>query len=115
MAVYSCRFLCFILAIWIAVGMSISGQIAAAQSCNTDLTDLVSKCQRFVIKTGPKFSPSPSCCAVVKNVDVACVCDLITKEIEDMIDMDKMVYVARSCGKKISAGTKCGSYIVPTA
>ncbi|XP_020540656.1 uncharacterized protein LOC110010966 [Jatropha curcas] len=114
MAVSSRRFqYCLILPILIAVGMPISSQMAAAHSCNTDIVGLVSQCQKSVEKSGPRISPSPGCCALVKNVDVPCVCALLTEEIQDMISMKKVVHVARSCGKKISPGTKCGGYTVP--
>lgn len=110
MAISSCRSqCCFILAMLILAGMSISRKFSAAQSCDTDVVSLVLQCEKFVEKSGPKVSPSPGCCAAVKSVDVSCVCALLTKEIQDMISMDKVVFVARSCGKKVSPGTICGS------
>ncbi|KAJ9139752.1 hypothetical protein P3X46_030456 [Hevea brasiliensis] len=116
MAISSCRFqCCFILAMLILVGMSISRKISAAQRCNTDIVSLVLQCEKYVEKSGPKVSPSPGCCALVKSVNVSCVCVLLTKDIQDMISMEKVVFVARSCGKKISPGTICGSYTVPKA
>lgn len=86
-----------------------SNHQAMAQSCEVNVLGLVSKCKKYVRKSGPKSKPSWQCCAVVKIVDVPCVCKLVTKEIEDAIDMDKVVYVARSCGKKVAPGAKCGS------
>lgn len=86
-----------------------SNHQAMAQSCEVNVLGLVSQCEKYVRKSGPKSKPSWECCAVVKVVNVPCVCKLVTKEIEDAIDMDKVVYVARSCGKKVAPGTKCGS------
>ncbi|KAK9224745.1 hypothetical protein WN943_009781 [Citrus x changshan-huyou] len=89
-----------------------SGQVSGAQHCgmNTNvLGQLVSQCEKYVLKSGPKIRPSPGCCAVVKKVDVPCVCTFVTKQIEEIVSIEKMVYVARSCGIKISAGTKCGT------
>ena len=48
------------------------------------------------------------CCAVIKIVDVPCVCGFVSKQIEGAIDMRKVVNVARSCGKKVAPGTRCG-------
>ncbi|BBH02298.1 Bifunctional inhibitor/lipid-transfer protein/seed storage 2S albumin superfamily protein, partial [Prunus dulcis] len=66
------------------------------------------QCAEYVRKLGPEVDPSPACCAVVKKANVKCVCKLVAKEIEDLIDME-VGFVARSCGKKVSPGTKCGS------
>ncbi|CAL9018521.1 unnamed protein product [Prunus brigantina] len=63
----------------------------------------------YVKKSGPEVDLSPACCAVVKKANVKCVCKLVSNEIEDLIDMEKVGFVARSCGKKVAPGTKCGS------
>ncbi|KAF3454282.1 hypothetical protein FNV43_RR04729 [Rhamnella rubrinervis] len=91
-----------------------SYQVMAAQDCKNKsaLGSLVSQCSNYVKKSGPKVKPLPPCCKAVKAVDVQCVCDLVTKEVEEYIDMNKVVYVARTCGKTIKSGTKCGSYTV---
>ncbi|KAH7511326.1 hypothetical protein FEM48_ZijujUnG0023400 [Ziziphus jujuba var. spinosa] len=85
-----------------------------AQNCKDKsvLGNLVSQCSNYVMKTGSKVKPLASCCKAVKAVDVRCVCNFVTKDIERIVDMEKVVYVARSCGKKIKSGTKCGSYTV---
>ena len=96
----------------VAAVFQFSGQVSGAQHCgmNTNiLGQLVSQCEKYVLKSGPKIRPSPGCCAVVKKVDVPCVRKFVTKQIEEIVSIEKMVYVARSCGIKISAGTKCGS------
>ncbi|KAL6284470.1 hypothetical protein ACE6H2_015399 [Prunus campanulata] len=55
---------------------------------------------------------SPACYAVVKKANVTCVCKLVSKEIEDLIDMEKVGFVAPSCDKKVAPGTKCGTEAV---
>lgn len=79
------------------------------KSCEGDVLGLVSQCEKYVRRSGPEVKPSWGCCAVVKTVDVACVCKLVNKDIEQVIDMQKVVYVARSCGKTVAPGTNCGS------
>ncbi|KAL6284468.1 hypothetical protein ACE6H2_015397 [Prunus campanulata] len=72
------------------------------------LVDLASKCAEYVRKLEPEVDPSPACYVVVKKVTVTCVCKLVSKEIEDLIDME-VGFVARSCDNKVALGTKCGS------
>ncbi|XP_059430490.1 uncharacterized protein LOC132164090 [Corylus avellana] len=111
---------CFSLAVLVVAGIllmiSSSGngeQVIMGKGCEGDVLGLASQCEKYVRKSGPKIKPSWGCCAVVKNADVPCVCSLVNKEIEQVIDMEKVVYVARSCGKTVAPGTKCGSYSVP--
>ncbi|KAF3438781.1 hypothetical protein FNV43_RR21546 [Rhamnella rubrinervis] len=35
------------------------------------------------------------------------------KEIEQIVDMDKVFHLASSCGRPLAHGTKCGSSTVP--
>ncbi|CAD5335056.1 unnamed protein product [Arabidopsis thaliana] len=42
-----------------------------------------------------------------------CVCEVINKEIEAAIDMQKLVNVAAACGRPLAPGSQCGSYLVP--
>ncbi|KAH7511328.1 hypothetical protein FEM48_Zijuj02G0050800 [Ziziphus jujuba var. spinosa] len=56
---------------------------------------------KYVSKSGPQTLPSKRCCTVEKSLDIPCVCNLVTKEIEKLISMDKAVFV--------------GSYTVPNA
>ncbi|KAB1225568.1 hypothetical protein CJ030_MR1G002477 [Morella rubra] len=95
-------------------GTVVSGERRTlVQSCSeTNVAGLVSQCQKYVSKSGPKLKPSKECCAVVNAVNVPCACKLISKEIEGLINMEKVVFVARSCGKEIARGTKCGSFTV---
>lgn len=73
---------------------------------------LMTQCAMFVQKNLPKTIPSPGCCEVIKSVDIPCVCQHITKDIERMIDMEKVVFVAQSCDRPLAHGTKCGSKIL---
>ncbi|KAJ9139750.1 hypothetical protein P3X46_030454 [Hevea brasiliensis] len=97
------------LAVLVVAGILISGEQASAISCQKDVIGLATKCKDFVEKEGPIVKPSKDCCAVVKKANVPCVCSLVTKQIEDLISMEKVFYVAKTCGKKVSPGTKCGS------
>ncbi|KAL5565834.1 hypothetical protein UlMin_028998 [Ulmus minor] len=94
-----------------------SHEVTAKQNdCKKSALNLATSCSNYVLKSGaPKVKPSPACCRVVKTVDLPCVCNFVTKDIEKVIDMEKVVFVASCCGKKLAPGTKCGSYRVPAA
>ncbi|XP_010447223.1 PREDICTED: uncharacterized protein LOC104729900 [Camelina sativa] len=88
----------------------------AAQVCGANLSGLMNECQRYVSSAGPNSPPpSRSCCALIRPIDVPCACRYVSRDVTNYIDMDKVVYVARSCGKKIPSGYKCGSYTIPKA
>lgn len=100
---------CFGVAIILLAGIlaSLSNNKVLAQ-CEGSIPGLVAQCKQYVSKWGPKEPPSPECCAVVKNVDIPCVCKMVTKEVEQIVSMEK-VYVARTCGLQVLKGMKCGS------
>ncbi|CAL1362187.1 unnamed protein product [Linum trigynum] len=84
--------------------------VAAEAECGVDVGNVVSSCGQFVSKGGPKTPPSPQCCNALNGADVPCACkNLLTPTIQGLIDMNKAVFVGRSCGLSIPAGMKCGS------
>ncbi|KAK6923458.1 Bifunctional inhibitor/plant lipid transfer protein/seed storage helical domain [Dillenia turbinata] len=103
------------LALMLVVGIMIlfEGRNQVFADCEGDVQNLIAKCKSFVLKPGPKVKPSEDCCAVVKKVDVPCVCKYVTPPIELIVSMEKVVYVARTCGVQVPPGMKCGSYMVP--
>ncbi|KAJ6984639.1 hypothetical protein D5086_017870 [Populus alba] len=105
------------LAMLVIVGIHILGnQKVAAASCNETLSSLVSKCSRFVQIPGPRDLPSDACCQAMKQVTVGelpCLCKFVTPAALKVISMEKAVFVARTCGVTVPAGTVCGSYTVP--
>ncbi|GMH15728.1 hypothetical protein Nepgr_017569 [Nepenthes gracilis] len=96
-----------VLALYVVATMNGDAMVANGQ-CQGDLEALITRCGTFVQKLGPKVPPSPSCCAVVKTVDVACACSHITEEVGQMISLEKAVYCAAYCGKPLPHGSKCG-------
>ncbi|XVF47293.1 hypothetical protein PTKIN_Ptkin03bG0098300 [Pterospermum kingtungense] len=70
-------------------------------------------CQDFIVKDKPKVAPSARCCEAINSIGMNCTCKLITKEIEQTISMEKLLYVAQACGQPLPPGTQCGSYKVP--
>lgn len=91
--------------ILLAAGLDLAG----AQECEGDPQALAEQCGAFVQKVGPRMDPSGGCCRVIKGTDVGCVCQHLPREIEQMLDMEKVVYVTTFCGKPLSHGSKCGS------
>ncbi|WVZ04248.1 hypothetical protein V8G54_025054 [Vigna mungo] len=83
--------------------------------CGGSLPDLISQCQQYVQKTGPKIKPSAACCAVLKQFNVPCACKLVTKEVASLVSIPKVVFVGRSCGLNLPAGMHCGAVVIPPA
>ncbi|EEF49614.1 lipid binding protein, putative [Ricinus communis] len=88
-------------------------KVALDQGCQGDLQGLITECAKYVQKLGPERDPSQGCCNVIKSVDIPCAFKYISDEIEDVIDMGKVVHVAEFCDKALPHGMKCGSYTVP--
>jgi hypothetical protein len=100
-----------LLAVFAVAGILFSGDknMVVGQACQGDMPGLITQCATFVQKNLPKKIPSSGCCEVIRSVDIPCVCQHITKDIERMIDMEKVVFVAQSCNRPLAHGTKCGS------
>lgn len=100
-----------VMAILVVLGISISSNKEALVSaqCHVNVHDLISKCSKYVKKSGPQKDPSKECCDVVKKIDLPCACKHVTKDIEKIVSMKKVVYVGEFCGIKLRYGMKCGS------
>ncbi|CAL4954086.1 unnamed protein product [Urochloa decumbens] len=94
------------------VAISIVG--TQAKSCNPNLKDLVNECKQYVMHPdSPKIPPSASCCGEVQKVDIPCMCSKVTKKIEKLVSMEKVLYVMRKCEMPVKSGFHCGSYTIP--
>jgi len=90
------------------VAISILG--SQAEDCEQNLSSLVSECKQYVMfPANPKMPPSDGCCGVVQKVNIPCLCSKVTKEIEKVVCMEKVVYVADKCKRPFTHGFKCGS------
>ncbi|KAI3857927.1 hypothetical protein MKW98_011193 [Papaver atlanticum] len=87
----------------------------SADGCDADIQGLVSQCAPFVFKAAPKTPPTQGCCDVIQKADIPCVCRYITPEIEQVVSIEKVIYVAQFCHKDLPRGTKCGSVSIPPA
>ena len=86
------------------------GFAVLAEGCESaDLAPLINECEEFVKKEGPTEPPSPKCCTEIQLADIPCVCTLFTEDIEKVISISKVVYVADKCGRPLAHGTHCGS------
>ncbi|GLT43178.1 hypothetical protein SLA2020_171480 [Shorea laevis] len=113
---------CFVFVVLAIFGILVSGDQDPPYGCDDGLNYqpnyIHSYCSYFVLKSGPKIPPSQECCNIVKNINVPCFCKdtmpyLLPTFKWKHIDMDKMVYVARSCGLSIRPGVNCGGYTFP--
>lgn len=100
---------CLVLVVLMIAGTLIFGDIQVSAQCGGSIPNLVAQCSSFVGVKGPKIPPSTGCCWAVKSADIPCVCSLVTPDIEKLISMEKVVFVARTCGINVPPGKKCGS------
>jgi hypothetical protein len=90
-----------------AIAMSIEDTQAA---CDDNLPALIMECQQYVMPPKkPLIPPSNSCCSAVQKADIPCLCSKVTKKIEEIVSMEKVVYVSKKCGIEVKSGFKCGS------
>lgn len=109
MAQHKAPFFVFAIAIVAALLLSAASPARAQiKICGADLGDLLADCRKYVRIPGPKVNPSAACCAEIKKLDLPCLCDNLPPGIEKRISLEKAVFVARKCGKKVRKGTKCG-------
>ncbi|MCL7023644.1 hypothetical protein MKW94_006822 [Papaver nudicaule] len=83
--------------------------VSNVPGCEDETKALVDLCAKYVMKTGPNIRPAKDCCALVREVDVNCICSYATKEVAKLISMHKVFYVASTCGREIPPVKKCGS------
>ncbi|CAN1813798.1 hypothetical protein LINPERHAP1_LOCUS26961 [Linum perenne] len=76
--------------------------------CDGDMFGLIMECDRYIQEKSPYIEPSPACCAVLRTVDVPCICRRIPAGVASIVDMDKVAHVAESCGAVLPHGLKCG-------
>ncbi|XP_042511028.1 uncharacterized protein LOC122086329 isoform X2 [Macadamia integrifolia] len=108
----SCRIVCLATLVVVMAGILFSGEksvVMAQGGCKGDLQGLLKECMKYVSKPGPQIDPSPSCCAIVKDTDIKCVCGIIPFPIVQTISSAKVAHVAQFCGNPLPPGVKCGS------
>ncbi|TKY55244.1 Bifunctional inhibitor/plant lipid transfer protein/seed storage helical domain [Spatholobus suberectus] len=59
--------------------------------CHDDLQRLITQCGAYIEKSKPKADPSQGCCNVVKNMDIFCVCQQLTKRVVHLLDLNKNI------------------------
>ncbi|KAL6288663.1 hypothetical protein ACE6H2_006173 [Prunus campanulata] len=89
-----------IFAVFAIIGVVFSDEIrvAVGQLCGGDVGGLIRQCSTYVEKGKPMTNPSQACCDLIKKVDILCACKHVTKELEELVDMNKVVHVVSYCG-----------------
>ncbi|MED6146511.1 hypothetical protein PIB30_035127 [Stylosanthes scabra] len=87
--------------------VSVSGQ------CGGSVPALISECGQYVQKTGPQVPPSQGCCSELLQFNVPCACNLVTKDVANLISVNKVVFVAHYCGWGLTPGMQCGAIKIP--
>ncbi|XP_004293187.1 PREDICTED: uncharacterized protein LOC101300698 [Fragaria vesca subsp. vesca] len=105
-----------VLAAIVVIGILFTSEVDVVQGqvCQGDMQGLITQCEPYVMK-GSVLPPTASqgCCSAIKTLDIPCVCRHVTKVVEAVVDMVKVVKVVRSCGIPVPKGMNCGSYTVP--
>ncbi|KAI3904857.1 hypothetical protein MKW92_037639 [Papaver armeniacum] len=112
---------CLSLFLVLSVGILLPSTGNAQVGCDDETNALARLCAKYVLKDGPQLQPSVDCCSLVRQVFIPCVCDHATEEIAKLISMEKVFYVAGTCGRRIPPMKKCGifkigryfSFVVP--
>ncbi|XVF04801.1 hypothetical protein REPUB_Repub05bG0116800 [Reevesia pubescens] len=102
------------LAILMIAGILVFEDHVVSAQCETSIPSLISHCSQYVKTSGPEVPPSQGCCNVITDLNIPCLCKFVTPEVEKLVSMEKVVYVARYCGLTLQPGMKCGSFVVPT-
>lgn len=84
-------------------------QTSSERDCYHEKIKFKKKCMAFVEKGVSYINPSSSCCQTIREVDMTCVCGIITPEEEKEINVHRMVWIAHVCGNPVLPGNKCGS------
>jgi len=95
---------------FLVVMMLLSSSQIQGERCNDSGIEVLRGCPDSIDKelpTPPR--PSQGCCTLVRIIGMECVCEVINKEIEAAIDMQKLVNVAAACGRPLAPGSQCGS------
>jgi hypothetical protein len=94
----------------VAVANASATAIGTKDACVGDIFALIPKCILYVIgPPGTKTKPSQACCDTWRKVDIPCLCSKVDADVESIIDMEEVVYVADYCKRPLTPGSKCGS------
>lgn len=78
------------------------------KDCYGEKEKVKSRC-RESIAIEDDIPPDHECCKAVKESDMICVCRILRIDEETNISAVKLVHVAKTCGKPVPVGNKCGS------
>lgn len=87
-------------------------QCRSEKDCYDEKELFMEKCQKYIklrefVDTAPR--DSDPCCQAVQQVDMECVCRIITPKEEEEISPIKVYWVSQRCHKPVPAGKPCGS------
>ncbi|KAG6682660.1 hypothetical protein I3842_13G154100 [Carya illinoinensis] len=99
--------------VMVATTLMHGNHIQVSAQCGANIPVLIAECSDFVGKSGPKVPPSQDCCAALSGVDIPCMCKRYAQQIENIVSMEKLVFVFQTCGLTVPHGLQCGSSTVP--
>lgn len=100
----------FCLVVFAAMSSSPSYHARADQDCYEEKDGVMHSCWRYIDGgSGHPVNPAigGSCCKIVKDADVKCICDKFAPEEKARISLIKWVAVTIRCGNALPRGTDC--------
>ncbi|KAK1356470.1 AAI domain-containing protein [Heracleum sosnowskyi] len=86
---------------------TVSAKKTSSSECKEEQRLGANACQSAMLNNGKK--PSEACCERVRASHVECICPAITPKIAAMIDVNRVLRLVKSCGRKVPRHFKCGS------
>ncbi|XP_010543644.1 PREDICTED: uncharacterized protein LOC104816486 [Tarenaya hassleriana] len=83
--------------------------VAGESYCRAQRRVLVNACKRLLLR----LTPNAECCDRLRKTPTRCVCPIVTPQMAALIDVNYVVGVIRSCGRRVPHGFKCGSLTAP--
>ncbi|KAF8731914.1 hypothetical protein HU200_015860 [Digitaria exilis] len=79
------------------------------KDCHGERLLFMHKCDLSIKRGIAYMHPNDNCCRTVRKIDMLCVCESITPQEEERIDVHHAYFVSQDCHKPVPTGNKCGS------
>ncbi|TVU39359.1 hypothetical protein EJB05_12772, partial [Eragrostis curvula] len=86
-------------------------QALGEKECYGEKVTFLQKCSRSIQRGYAYVHPSSSCCEAVQEIDMTCVCGIITRL--DKINAQNAYRVSLDCNNPVPAGNRCGGWTIP--
>lgn len=85
-----------------------TGEAFDHYDCHPEKDLIMDKCMRTIRIEGDYVPPDDKCRKAVKLCNMICVCHILDRNDEKIVDPKKLVRLASECNKPVPVGDKCG-------